>query len=346
MKLRVDLSPIYSLSATLLISTATFSPRAFAANAITIGHRGASAYLPEHTLASAAAAHVMGADFIEPDVVLTKDNVPVVLHDIHLELTTDVAEKFPQRARKDGRFYAIDFTLAEIRQLAVAERKSDKKDEAAFPNRFPRGKSAFSVPTLKEFAELVQGLNKSTGRVAGIYPEIKSPAWHREEGKDIAKITLEELKALGYYNTPDQIYFQCFDAEELQRVAKEFKPPFPLIQLIGENDWGESKTDYNKLKTAEGLKEVAKYAQGIGPWIPQLVTLEGGAVKKTTLAADAKAAGLKMHPYTLRKDQLPAGQTFSGLVKLLVNDLGVDGIFTDFPDQLSSELVALNKLRK
>jgi len=154
---------------------------------IVIAHRGACGYLPEHTLEAKAMAYGMGADYIEQDVVLTRDDRAVVLHDIHMDTVTDVAKAFPDRKREDGRYYAIDFTLDEIKKLHVTERMDLETGKPVFPGRFPAGKSGFRVPTLEEEIELIQGLNKSTGKDVGIYPEIKSPAWHRSEGKDISK---------------------------------------------------------------------------------------------------------------------------------------------------------------
>ena len=166
-----------------------------------IAHRGASGYLPEHTLAAKALAHGMGADFIEQDVVLTADDEAIVLHDIHLDTVTNVASQFPDRARPDGYFYAIDFSLEEIRRLKVHERVSRETRQAVYPQRFPDRHSIFRVPTLAEEIQLIQGLNKSTGRCAGIFPEIKSPAWHQSEGKDISRIVLEILARHGYTGT-------------------------------------------------------------------------------------------------------------------------------------------------
>lgn len=125
---------------------------------IVIAHRAASGYLPEHTLEAVALAYGMGADFIEQDLVLTKDGVPLVLHDIHLDTTTDVRKKFPDRARIDGRWYAIDFTLEEIKSLKVHERIDPKKDMAVFPSRFPVGHAKFEIPTFVEEIELIQGI--------------------------------------------------------------------------------------------------------------------------------------------------------------------------------------------
>jgi glycerophosphoryl diester phosphodiesterase len=134
-----------------------------AAGKIVIGHRGASGYLPEHTLEAYALAHGQGADYIEPDLVRTRDGAFLCLHDIYLEPTTDVATVFPGRARADGRFYAADFTLEEIRRLRVRER---------LERRFPRDASRFAAPTFEEMIELVAGLNRTTGRGGGVYPEV------------------------------------------------------------------------------------------------------------------------------------------------------------------------------
>ena len=160
---------------------------------IVIAHRGASGYLPEHTLAAKAYAHALGADFLEQDLVLTKDDVPVVLHDIYLDTVTDVAVRFPERKRADGRFYVLDLTLAELKQLRVTERFNAKSGARVFAGRFPAGQAEFRVSTLEEELQLIQGLNRSTGRAVGIYPEIKQPQWHRAHGHDISKIVLPLL---------------------------------------------------------------------------------------------------------------------------------------------------------
>ena len=141
---------------------------------IKIAHRGASGYLPEHTLQAAAYAHALGADYIEQDVVLSKDSVPVVLHDIYLNSVTDVKKKFSNRKREDGNWYVTDFTLSELKELNVNERLHSNGMEAVYPNRFPISKGNFQVSTLSDHIELIQGLNVSTKRNVGIYPEIKN----------------------------------------------------------------------------------------------------------------------------------------------------------------------------
>ena len=298
---------------------------------IVIAHRGASGYLPEHTLAAKTLAHGMDVDYIEQDVVLTKDGVPVVLHDHYLDTVTNVATQFPNRKRDDGRYYAIDFTLAEIKSLIAFERIDLKTGGQVFPNRFPSGASTFRVPTLEEELELIAGLNKSTGKSIGIYPEIKAPAFHRAEGQDISKIVLETLAKHGYATKDDPFYVQCFDWNETQRIRNELGFKGKLIQLIAENAWGESpNVDFDYLRTTEGLAGVAKIADGIGPWIPQVVDNSG---KKTTLVENAHKADLDLHPYTLRADALPAwAESFDDVMQRVVIEAGADGIFSDHPD--------------
>ena len=298
---------------------------------IVIAHRGASGYLPEHTLAAKALAHGMNVDFIEQDVVLTKDGVPVVLHDHYLDTVTDVAKKFPDRKRSDDRYYAIDFTLAEIKTLIAFERVDLKTGKQVYPNRFPSGASTFRVPTLEEELELISGLNKSTGKSIGIYPEIKAPAFHRAEGQDISRIVLETLAKHGYASKDDPFYVQCFDWNETQRIRNELGFKGKLVQLIAENAWGESpNVDFDYLRTVEGLAEIAKVAEGIGPWIPQVVDHSG---TKTTLVDAAHKVGLDLHPYTLRADALPAwAESFDDVMQRVVIDAGADGIFSDHPD--------------
>ena len=207
---------------------------------IVIAHRGASGYLPEHSLESKAMAHAMGADFLEQDVVLTSDGVPIVLHDIHLDSTTDVARLFPGRAREDGRYYALDFNLQEIKALSLHERSftNDSGEEQAFyPRRFPLDQGSFRLPTLKEEISLIDGLNLSREKKAGLYVELKSPLWHQQQGYDIATAVLGALAETGYATKVDQVFLQCFNDQTLMALREV--TPLPLIQLIGENDWGE-----------------------------------------------------------------------------------------------------------
>lgn len=277
---------------------------------VIIAHRGASGYLPEHTLVAYAYAHAEGADFIEPDLVMTKDGVLICLHDIHLEATTDVEERFPERTRRDGRWYAADFTLEEIRSLNAHER---------LKNRFPADKGRFQVPTFDEMIALVQGLNASTGRTAGIYPELKNPMFHTREGLDMAPVFVETLRAHGYDAPDAPIFIQCFEHRTLQRLREEFGVKAPMIALITNSGL------FDAAVTPEGLAAIAEFAQGIGP-DKQRIYDDPDLVKR------AHALGLAVHPYTLRADHVGKGfDSFAAEVQALFVEHGADGAFTDYP---------------
>ena len=177
---------------------------------LVIAHRGASGYLPEHTLAAKQLAHRMGADYLEQDVVATRDHELVVLHDIHLDRVTNVASVFPGRHRNDGRYYARDFELAEIRALQAWERE-DAQGRAVYPGRYPGREGSFRLHTLAEELEFVARLNEDSGRAAGVYPEIKRPAWHRREGVDVTELVLEAVRKSPFGAPDAHVYLQCFD---------------------------------------------------------------------------------------------------------------------------------------
>ncbi|MBS0375622.1 MAG: glycerophosphodiester phosphodiesterase [Proteobacteria bacterium] len=315
------------------MSTSPPRPRPFGPP-IVIAHRGASGYLPEHTLVAKAYAHALGTDYLEQDVVLTRDDVPVVFHDLVLDEVTDVAERYAARRRDDGHWYVIDFDYAELATLAVRERIELPGGTAAYPGRFPE-RLPLRIQTLAEELALVRGLNHATGRRTGVYTEVKSPAFHRRAGKDPSVIVLATLAAFGYRERGDACYLQCFDAAELARIRFELGSALKLVQLVGENDWRESDTDYDDLRTPAGLARVAAYADGIGPWIPQIVRWPrpGAAPEFTTLVADAHAAGLAVHPYTFRLDQLPEhAPDATAVQRALFETADVDGLFSDFCD--------------
>ncbi len=310
---------------------------------VIIAHRGASAYLPEHTLEAKAVAHAMGADYIEQDVVLSRDGVPSVLHDIYLDSTTDVAERFGDRARGDGRYYALDFSLAEIRQLCVMERALPGDPAAAYyPGRFPRRPGPFGVPTLAEEIDLIAGMDRSRGRDTGLYLEFKGPRWHGDQGYDLVDAVLSVLDDKGYVDRPERVYLQCFDDSTLRRLRHESGVNLPLIQLIADNSWGEdSSADFDEMRTGSGIADIASYADGIGPWVEQIFLgrAESGEVLTSDLVSLAHRHGLLVHPYTLRSDDLPGGiSSLEELLDILVKDLGVDGMFTDFPDTVRDYL--------
>ncbi|AGH43907.1 glycerophosphodiester phosphodiesterase [Paraglaciecola psychrophila 170] len=311
-----------------------FTSQVIASKPLVIAHRGAPGYLPEHTLESVTLAYALGADFIEQDLVVTKDLKLIVLHDIHLETVTNVEQVFPIRKREDGRYYALDFTLTELKTLNVHERQ-DANGNQVFPNRY-NGKGTFQIATFEEQIELIQQLNRQLNKNTGLYPEIKSPAWHKEQGVDISQLVMAVLRKHQLDDPNKAIYLQCFDFAETQRLRNDLNAKVKLIQLIAENDWLESPTDYDVLKTQAGLKAIAKVAQGVGPWIPQLVDLK--TMQPTAFVDQAHIAGLKVHPYTFRKDALPENINTQQTLQLLFKDLKVDGLFTDFTDTVVTYL--------
>src|SRR5688572_27447850 len=308
---------------------------------IVIAHRGASGYLPEHTLAAKALAHGLGADFLEQDVVATRDSQLVVLHDLYLDDVTDVAVKFPGRHRNDGRHYVIDFDLAELNTLTVFERRAPGAATAKYPARFPIDTGLFGIATLREELELIRGLNRSTGRVVGIYPEIKDPQWHRRHGVDLSKLVLAELRAFGYSRAGDAAFVQCFDTAELARLKRELGCELPLIQLV------EPVPEYDTLLTAAGMRSLSDYAYGIGPHYSQLVEAEEGRrPRPADLGRRARDAGLRVHSYTFRRDDLPAyTRTLEELLELFFVDVGVDGVFSDHPDVAARVRVSTHKVQ-
>ena len=317
-----------------------------------IAHRGASAYLPEHTLASKALAYQMGVPFLEQDLAMTKDNRLVVIHDHFLDRVTDVADKFPGRTRADGRYYVIDFTLDEIKSLNFMEGFTVKDGERVqdYPNRFPMGKSTFEIHTFEEEIEFIQGLNKTLGKDVGLYVETKAPWFHKQEGKDISKATLEVLKQYGYTTKDSNVYFQTFDFPDLVYVKEKLMPEMGMdlktVMLFAENSWNETYEqqddgswvpfDFDKLRTHEGMALVAKYADGAGP--SNDMVIDGTASKKgniviTDFVKLAHDNNMVVHPYTVRKDKLPAYvDNVDELYEAILYQAGADGLFTDFPD--------------
>ena len=262
-----------------------------------IAHRGASGYLPEHTLPAYALAYGQGAHWIEPDVVLTADSVPIALHDLSLNRTTNVAEVFPGRERDDGLHYAADLSYAEIQRLLVVE---------SLPGRFPH--RTFRVPGLAEVLDLVEGLNRTTGRKVGVYPELKDPALQ-------PRLAAALGQTLAGYDLP--VLIQSFDGEALAALRTEH----PKVQLI---NWNEAVTE-------QALDAIASYAQGIGP--PKSLLLGDPSI-----VGKAHDRGLFVHAYTLRADFVGEGfETFADEVRALAN-IEVDAIFTDHPDKALAAL--------
>lgn len=327
------------------------------AQKIVIAHRGASGYLPEHTLESKALAVGQKADYLEQDLVMTKDNQLVVIHDHFLDGLTDVAEKFPGRARADGKFYVMDFTLDEIRSLRMTEnfKTENGRQVAVYPKRFPLWQGNFRIHTFEEELQFIRGLEKSTGKTIGIYPEIKTPWLHHKEGKDIARATLEMLKKYGYTGKNDAVYLQTFDFNELKRIKRELMPAMgmdvKLVQLIAYTDWKETEErqngkwvnySYDWMFKPGAMKEIARYADGVGPaWYMLLDDDRSrpGKIAVTPMVADIQSTKLQLHPYTVRQDALPPYvNNINEMYVALFDQAHADGIFTDFPDTLSAYL--------
>lgn len=339
--------------ASVLLSVAAYAGTEGMHDKLIIAHRGASGYLPEHTLESKALAFAQNADYLEQDLAMSKDGKLVVIHDHFLDGLTDVAKKFPDRKREDGRYYVIDFTWDELQTLEMTENFTTTetgKQEAVYPGRFPLWKSNFKLHTFEEEIEFIQGLEKSTGKKVGIYPEIKAPWFHHQNGKDIAKATLEVLKKYGYTKKTDLVYLQTFDYNELKRIKTELMPSMKmnlkLVQLIAYTDWHESEEkdkdgkwinyDYDWMFKKGAMKEIAKYADGVGPgWYMLIDDKESklGKLKYTDMVEDIASQKLENHPYTIRKDSLPDFvKDVNEMYDALLNKAGATGLFTDFPD--------------
>ena len=273
---------------------------------LVIAHRGASGYRPEHTLASYRLAIALGADFVEPDLVPTRDGVLVARHEAEIGGTTDVASRreFADRlATKvvDGRevtgWFVEDFTLAELKTLRAVERLPELRP------RNTRYDGWYDVPTFDEVLELVEDESRRLGRTIGVYPETKHPSYFAAAG-----LPLEEplLAALAGRDVP--AFIQSFEPGNLRWLRP--RTALPLVQLV-------SATGRVDLVTATGLRRVAQYADVVG--VDKDLVSPG-------LVADAHAAGLQVHVWTLR-DETDSIEDTRALV-----GAGVDGLFTDHPD--------------
>ncbi len=302
------------------------------------GHRGSSGYLPEHTLACMAFAYAAGADYIEQDVVMTRDGVLVVLHDHTLETTTDVARRFPGRQRPDGSYYAVDFTFPEIRSLVVTERFDPRTGLAVFPGRFPVDSGIeFRVPTLREALELIQGLNKSTGQYRMPYVEVKEPAAFEREGRQVMQATIDMLTEYGWNSMESGAILQCFDYEAT-RKARDRGWKGELCMLV--DDGGQRLTDDRArqrwMLTHEGIQDIARFATIYAPRFSLMVqtTEDGQGYRINDLCEYARRCGLKVHSWTLRRDAVQKGfKSPEEMLDVAFKVLKLDGMFTDFPGE-------------
>ena len=328
--------------ALLALSSVLGVPLAMAQEPLIIAHRGASGDRPEHTLAAYELAIEQGADYVEPDLVVTKDLVLVSRHENELSETTDVAtrEEFEDRRRDktiDGQkiagWFAEDFTLAELRTLRAKERIPSLRPENA------RYDGLYQVPTFAEVVKLVRAKEQETGRKIGLYPELKHPNFLLQDaGLDVVDLLLKELRELGI-SADDPIYIQCFEVGPLRRLAQ--RSDYKLVQLVAPRGGPADELDmrYADMISPSGLAEIAQYADGIGPNVSAVLNANG---TPTSLVSDAREADLTVHVWTLRRENafMPAAlvsndnpRGVGGLPPLmgLLVKAGVDGIFTDHP---------------
>ncbi|MFI5495706.1 glycerophosphodiester phosphodiesterase [Actinoplanes sp. NPDC051859] len=316
---------------------------------LVIGHRGASGYRPEHTLASYELAARMGADFIEPDLVATKDHVLVARHEPEIGGTTDVAARpeFADRKRTvllDGvsvtGWFTHDFTLAELRTLRATERIPDVRQRNTLYN------GLFPVPTFQEVLELRQRLSRELDREIGVYPETKHPTYFRLLGLDLETPLVRLLRTYGLDRRAAPVFVQSFEAKNLRMLRDQYRVHCPLVFLTSATGgpYNDPKT-YAEYLTPAGLRELAYTISGIGPEKNQIIgrNADGTLGTPTRLVADAHAARLKVMPYTFRAENqfLPAelrtgadpaayGRAIDEQVTFLRT--GIDGLFTDQPD--------------
>ena len=319
---------------------------------LVIGHRGASGYRPEHTLASYELAARMGADYIEPDLVSTKDHVLVARHEPEISGTTDVASHPEFAGRRTTKmldgvsttgWFTEDFTLAELRTLRAKERIPDiRQHNTIFDGRY-------RIPTFQEVIDLSKRLSRELHRPIGIYPETKHPTYFQQKGLALEPELVYALERSGLNTRSARVYVQSFEVSNLKSLSHRLR--VPLVQLLSATgapyDFvakGDPRT-YADLITPAGLKEVSTYADGIGPdknmIIPRDAT--GKLLAPTTLVRDAHRAGLELHPYTFRVENtfLPldfrssavpsdSGDLFAEIATFRAT--GIDGLFTDNTD--------------
>ena len=345
---------------------------------LVIGHRGASGHLPEHTLASYKLAIALGADFVEPDLVATKDGVLIARHEPNIGATTDVATKFPDRKTTkmvDGvateDWFASDFTLAEIKTLRAKQSMADR--DHSYDGRY-------GIPTFNDVLKLVKKETRKRGRPIGVYPETKHPTFHQTLGLPLERRLVKALDRAGLDSKKDPVYIQSFEQSNLKQLNTMTK--VKLVQLVDANDvepdgsisyaapfdrpydWTVSgdpeltARTFGFFTTDDGLEEISTYADGIGPWKPYIQSWaatdangngtigdENGDGKvngadrtvlpPTTLVQRAHDHGLKIHTWTFRSEPHRLAFEDAGFPTreyLRFFEIGVDGVFSDFPD--------------
>lgn len=308
----------------------SLAPAAIPGRPLVIAHRGASGHRPEHTLAAYALAVEQGADFIEPDLVSTRDSVLVARHENEIGGTTDVATRFPSRKTRkvidgdtvDG-WFTEDFTLAELKTLRARER---------LPFRSQAYNGQFAIPTFDEVLALADSLGRARGRAVGVYPETKHPTHHRQIGLPLEERLLDALRRHGLDRPDAPVFIQSFEDGNLRRLRGMTR--VPLVYLIGAGPLDAAR-----------LRDIATFADAVGLNQRMVVGADSSA-RPTTVVQDAKAAGLRVHVWTLRPEPAFLAKRYAGdpaaEVRELVS-LGVDGFFTDTPDVTVGALRSLGR---
>lgn len=317
------------------------------ARPIIIAHRGASGERPEHTLSAYRLAIAQGADFIEPDLVMTRDGVLVCRHENEISGTTDVAERPEFAARRTEKtvegqtlvgWWAEDFTLAELKTLRCKER---------LPQLRPQNTAFDGQEAIPTFAEVLE-LARSAG--VGIYPELKHPTFLREQGLDPVPAFVRTVREGGGQSAADRMFVQCFECGPLETLASISSLRFSCIQLASAagHPWDRPDRSYAALMTDAGLQDIARYARGIGVEKALIVPRDaaGRSLAATDLVQRAHVAGLLVHPWTFRAEnyflplELRRGDAAAADHVRQHGDLsaelqrfyaaGVDGVFSDF----------------
>jgi len=318
------------------------------AKPLVIAHRGASGHRPEHTLASYELAARMGADYVEPDLVATKDHVLVARHENEISGTTDVADHPELASRRTAKvidgvtvtgWFTEDFTLAELRTLRAKERIPQLRQR----NTIYDGR--YRVPTLQGVIDLTRRLSRELGRPIGIYPETKHPSYFRAIGLALEEPLVAVLRANRLDRRRSNVFVQSFEVHNLEVLARRID--VPLVQLFGGRTSrpADDPRTYGELATPAGLAGIARYADGVGPSKDYIVPRDGtgASLAPTTFVRDAHAAGLLVHPYTFRNEnsflalELRRGADPAAWGSAIAEyeqffGLGVDGVFSDYPD--------------
>ena len=350
-----------------------------------IGHRGASGYLPEHTLEAYQLAIDQGADVIEPDLISTKDGVLIARHDPNLGTSTDVASRpefadrkridWPVDGEKQTGWFAHDFTLAEIKTLGTV---------ISDPERPQQNNGKYRIVTLEEIIDLAKTQSAELARTICIYPETKNPTYHRDLGLPLEDKLIAALNAAGWNDRSSPVYVQSFEPSSLKEMRRKGLKT-RMVQLVDGDDidlktgkityaipfdrpydWSKSGDTrlFADMVTSAGLKEIRDYADGIGVWKPYIVPVKGqmdatgqlvdvngdGTVDlrdattqpPTSLVSKAHKRGLFVHVFTFRNEKRRLASSYHGDPQaeyLQFFRLGVDGVFSEFPDTASQALM-------